>query len=229
MHSELYQFFDNLKTSEKEIQKCSKPAPIWILDDFLPQAIFDIAVKQIKNITCWTEFSNEYSNSYRKECRSFTESPLLESLTGALNNNKTISWLEELTGITGLIPDPYLLGGGLCSLSTNNKLDLHTDFPWNDRLRLNRKVNLMLYLNEHWDNSWGGKLEFWDEAKTQCIQRVDPLPNRLILWAYDPNLIHGVPEALSCPADISRNNLILFYYTSNATWEVEPRRSNFSV
>lgn len=229
MHSELYQFFDNLKASEKESQKFSKPAHIWILDDFLPQEIFDVAVKQIKNITSWTEFSNEYSHSYRKECRSFTESPLLESLTGAFNNNKTISWLEDLTGITGLIPDPHLLGGGLCSLSSNNKLDLHTDFPWNDRLRLNRKLNLMLYLNEYWDSRWGGKLEFWDEAKTQCIQRVDPLPNRLIVWTYDPNLIHGVPESLSCPADISRNNLILFYYTSNATWEVEPRRSNFSV
>jgi hypothetical protein len=229
MHSEISIFFNKLKEIKKTNLKFDNPVPIWIFDDFLPTNIFNTATKEINFISVWTEFSNDYSKSLRKECRNFTDAPLIESLAHSFNSNKTIKWIEELTGISGLIPDPHYLGGGLCRLSSQNKLDLHTDFPWNDRLRLNRKVNLILYMNERWDTEWGGDLEFWNNEKTRCVQKISPLPNRLALWIYEPNLIHGVPQALSCPYDVCRNNLILFYYTSNSSWETEPKRSNFNI
>ena len=229
MHGEIYSFFNTLVTTKKSNQKFNDPIPIWIFDDFLPAEIFKSISNEIVNITSWTEFSNGYSKSLRKECRNFTDSPLIESLVNSLNSNKTITWIEKFTGLEGLIPDPHFLGGGLCSLSSGNKLDLHTDFPWNDRLKLNRKVNLILYLNDVWESGWGGSLEFWDNEKTSCVQHIAPLPNRLIMWLYDPNLIHGVPRMLSFPSEVTRNNLILFYYNSNATWETAPRRSNFNL
>lgn len=229
MHSEIYSFFDTLVKTKQANQKFDYPASIWIFDDFLPTKIFISVVGEIDNVTSWTEFSNDYSKSLRKECRNFTDSPLIESLANSLNSSKTINWIEKFTGLEGLIADPHFLGGGLCSLSSGNKLDLHTDFPWNNRLKLNRKVNLILYLNDTWDKEWLGFLEFWDNEKKSCIQRIAPVPNRLIVWLYDPDLIHGVPEILSCPSMVMRNNLILFYYSSNATWETAPRRSNFNL
>tara|TARA_B110000503_G_scaffold129783_1_gene202371 strand:- start:3879 stop:4571 length:693 start_codon:yes stop_codon:yes gene_type:complete len=226
MHDKLYSFFNILDT--KIVNSYYKdPAPIWIIDNFLPQEIFDAAVNQISNVTNWTEFFNENSGSGRKECRNLHEAPLIEALANAFNSAKAINWLESLTETEGLIPDPHLLGGGLCSILSKSKLDLHTDFNWNNRLKLNRKVNLMLYMNKEWHDEWGGALEFWDNDKTECVQKIQPMPNRLAVWMYDTNLIHGFPELLNTPETVSRDNLIHFYYNSNSTWDADPRRSQF--
>jgi Rps23 Pro-64 3,4-dihydroxylase Tpa1-like proline 4-hydroxylase len=226
MHREIYNFFNNLSTDSK-ITHFVEPFPLWIIDDFLPIDIYDAAIKEISNITAdnWSTFEN--ASSFRTECRNLTQAPLLETITNSFNSSKSINWLQELTGISALLPDPHLRGGGLCRIQSGSKLDLHTDFNWNDQIRLNRKVNLILYLNETWDTAWGGNLEFWNNNKTSCIQSIKPTPNRLAVWIYDTELVHGFPEPLTTPNTVSRDNLILFYYTSNAIWEKSPRRSQF--
>ena len=226
MHDKLYSFFNKLGEVTPTYY-FDNPARIWIIDNFLPQNIFNEAISQIKNIANWTDFKNEHSSSTRKECRNLTDAPLIESIANAFNSSKTINWMESITNEEGLIPDPHFLGGGLCKVLSQSKLDLHTDFNWNNRLKINRKVNLMLYMNNEWKDEWGGALEFWDNNKTECVQKIQPYPNRLILWVYDTELIHGFPDLLNTPANISRDNLILFYYTSNSDWDKNPRRSTF--
>lgn len=227
MHDEVYQFFNELTNVKRPATHYDEPARIWIIDNFLPANIFKEATNQISLITEWLTFENGYSNSKRKECRNLTEAPIVETIANCFNSSKTVNWLESITDSKGLIPDPHFLGGGLCTIASQSKLDLHTDFNWNNRLKLNRSVNLMLYLNEEWIEEWGGALEFWDDDKTECIQKVMPKPNRLIFWEYDTNLVHGFPNKLETPADVTRNNLIHFYYTSNSTWDEDPRRSQF--
>lgn len=225
MHNEIYQHFNSLDITPKKVS--SDPTDIWIVDNFLPQNIYEAIVKQITDIpdAQWSTFANDSSS--RSECRNPVNAPLLETLQNTFNSSKTINWLQEQIGITGLVADPHLRGGGLCKVHNGYKLDLHTDFNWNDQIKLNRKVNLILYLNECWDESWGGDLEFWDNEKTKCMHRLTPKPNRLAFWIYDTDLVHGFPNQLQTPDDTSRDNLILFYYTSNGTWEKEPRRSQF--
>jgi hypothetical protein len=226
MHKDVYNFFNDLVIDDR-IVFFTEPASICIIDNFLPKDIYGAAITEINAITAenWSIFEN--ISSSRKECRNFIQAPLLETITNSFNSSNAIHWLEKLTGVSGLLPDPHLRGGGLCRILSGNKLDLHTDFNWNDQIRLNRKVNLILYLNQEWDTSWGGNLEFWDNDKTRCVRAIEPMPNRLVIWNYDPSLIHGLSERLVMPAGVSRDNLIHFYYTSNATWEVAPRRSQF--
>ena len=226
MHNKIYNFFNNFSDTIKPTHLAS-PVPIWIIDDFLPTDVYNTAIKEINNITAdnWSTFEN--ASSSRLECRNLTQAPLLETITNSFNSSKLINWIQELTSVSGLLPDPHLRGGGLCRIQSGSKLDLHTDFNWNDQIRLNRKVNLILYLNETWDTAWGGNLEFWNNDKSSCIQSIKPAPNRLAVWIYDTALVHGFPEPLKTPDTVSRDNLILFYYTSNATWENSPRRSQF--
>jgi hypothetical protein len=228
MHEKIYSFFNKL-SDVKITTHFTDPARIWIVDNFLPQDVYKELIKQIPNVNTWTNFENGYSGSKRKECRNFTEAPLVETLANTFNSNKTVNWLESIVGVDGLIPDPHFLGGGLCSVQSNSKLDLHTDFNWNNKLKLNRQVNLILYLNGEWDESWGGALEFWDNNKTKCVEKIYPAPNRLAFWEYNTDLIHGFPDVLKTPEGISRDNLIHFYYTSNSTWDKDPRRSTFEV
>lgn len=73
-----------------------------------------------------------------------------------MNSPKFLGALEALTGIRGLIPDPYLLGGGLHCTATGGYLKVHADFNYHPRFKLSRRLNVLLYLNESWKSEWGG-------------------------------------------------------------------------
>lgn len=230
MYSKLYNFISTIEQQYPsqdfvENHAVQQPVPYTIIDNFLPQDIFDAVVADVKNITNYTVFSN--NTSYRQESRNFAEAPLLQSLSNSFHSSEMVHWLENISGIEKLIPDPHLRGGGLARVPTDNKLALHTDFNWNDQLMLNRKVNLILYLTPNWQPEWNGDLELWDFDKKECLVKIEPKANRLAFWNYDPRLVHGLSNKLTMPAGVTRDNLIHFYYTSNATWEVDPNRSQF--
>lgn len=230
MHSNIYKFLSEIdntysSASLKENHGLRHPVPYTIIDNFLPQDIFDAVVADAKNITNYTVFSN--NTSYRQESRNFTEAPLLQTLSNSFHSSEIIHWLENISGIEKLIPDPHLRGGGFTRVPTDNTLALHTDFNWNDQLMLNRKVNLIFYLTPDWQPEWNGDLELWDFNKTECLVKIEPKANRLAFWNYDPRLIHGMSNILTMPEGVTRDSLIHFYYTSNATWEVDPKRSQF--
>lgn len=226
MHDKIYKHFDNID-NVKVTEYQESPIPIWVVDDFLPQDVYNAVVEDAKNLdhSCFSVFENE--TSHRKECRNMTKAPLLQSLTYSFNGANIIKWIEQKTGIDGLIADHSLTGGGFCKVFPGSSLGLHTDFNWNDQIKLNRKVNLILYTNEEWHEEYNGALEFWNFDKTKCVKKLDPKPNRLAFWIYDTELVHGFPDPIKSPTGVSRDNLIIFYYTSNATWDKDPRRSQF--
>ena len=201
------------------------PRPMLVLDDFLPQNVFDKIVGEAKDIPdhYWTNFTR--NQSFMRECKTFNDVPLLTTLVNCFNSGTFVTWLEGVTGQSKIIPDPHLIGAGLSQCNRGNFLNLHTDFNWNDELQLNRVVSMILYINPVWDQSWGGGLEFWDKDRTQAVTSVVPLPNRLLIWQYDEHLWHGYPTPLSCPDDQFRLNLRMFYYNSNSTPVTKPHRS----
>lgn len=230
MHTKIYDFISSVENNYPSEQLNKKhfegaPVPYTVIDNFLPEDIYQSIVADINNISNYTVFAN--TSSSRRECRDFKEAPLLQSLSHGFNSSKFLYWIEKITGIEKLIPDPHLRGGGLSRISSGDKLGLHTDFNWNDQLSVNRKVNLILYLTPNWQSDWDGDLELWNKENTECTTSIEPRGNRLALWNYETWLVHGNSKMLNTPADVSRDNLIHFYYTSNATWEETPRRSKF--
>jgi Rps23 Pro-64 3,4-dihydroxylase Tpa1-like proline 4-hydroxylase len=233
MHAEIYKFFNDIDhmydpQKLKESHFTGDPVPYTIIDNFLPREIFETIVAEIDDISedIWTVFEN--TTSSRKEARNFVTAPHIQTLSNSMQSASFLKWIEELTNVEKLIPDPYLRGGGITRVTTGNRLGLHTDFNWNEQLRLTRRVNLIIYLNPTWQEDWGGELEFWDFDRTKCITTIFPKPNRLAIWNYDNRLLHGHPNPLTCPLEVARQNLIQFYYNSNATHETPPHRSTFN-
>ena len=64
-----------------------------------------------------------------------------------LNSAKFCHFLEVLTGISGLVPDPYFEGAGIHEIRADGFLKMHTDFNWNEKLELDRRLNMFIYLN----------------------------------------------------------------------------------
>jgi hypothetical protein len=119
-----------------------------------------------------------------------------------------------LTGISGLIPDPYLEGGGLHQIERDGFLKVHADFNVHAKLRLDRRLNFILYLNQDWREEYNGHLELWDRGMTRCVRKVLPVCNRAVVFVTTDWSFHGHPEKLACPPGRTRKSVALYYYTN---------------
>ena len=114
------------------------------------------------------------------------------------NSRPMLEFLEGLTTIQGLLPDPYFVGGGYHETGRGGKLGIHADFRVNEQLHLDRRVNVIIYLNESWPE-WGGHLELWDRDMTVKCKEIAPVFNRCVVFNTDATSYHGHPEPLQHP------------------------------
>jgi Rps23 Pro-64 3,4-dihydroxylase Tpa1-like proline 4-hydroxylase len=140
--------------------------------------------------------------------------PITQRLLYELKSQKFIAILERLTGISDLIPDALNLGGGIHLNASGALLKIHADFNRHDRWHLDRRLNLLLYLNEDWRPDYGGDLELWDQDMTRCVKRISPIAGRCVIFSTSSHSFHGHPEPIACPPDVSRKSVALYYYTN---------------
>lgn len=138
----------------------------------------------------------------------------IRNLLAELNSQAFLGFLEEMTGITGLIADPYFSGGGLHLTKRGGHLSVHADFNIHKRMRLERRLNLLVYLNDDWLPEYGGELELWDKAMTHCERSVAPLIGRAVVFNTNADSFHGHPDPLACPPDRDRRSIATYYYTA---------------
>lgn len=151
---------------------------------------------------------------------------VLKEILCELNSSPFIEFLESLTGISGLIPDPHFAGGGLHQIQSGGKLDLHCDFNWHKRMELHRRINVILYLNKHWEESYGGHLELWDKDMTACHNKILPIFNRMVIFNTTDFSPHGHPDPTKSPKDVTRKSLALYYYSATRPKEeISPSHS----
>lgn len=122
--------------------------------------------------------------------------------------------LEKITGMWGLIADPYMFGGGLHKTSVGGSLAIHADFNKHPKFALDRRLNLLVYLNETWQEEFGGHLELWDRTMQHCEQRFLPTFNRAVLFTTNSTSYHGQPEPIVGPPDLCRKSIALYYYSN---------------
>ena len=102
--------------------------------------------------------------------------------------------------------------------SRGGKLNIHLDYNINPKLNLQRKLNLIIYLTEDWDTSWGGGLELWshNEETNLPLKKevvVDNIFNRAILFDTTQNSWHGLPQPITCPEGVYRKSIAVYYMT----------------
>lgn len=156
---------------------------------------------------------------------------LTRQLIWELNSGSFIRNLEKLTGIEDLIPDPSLRGGGLHQVLPGGILGIHADFTHHVDYDLERRVNLLLYLNQEWQDDYEGHLELWNQDASRCVKRVRPLAGRCVIFNTDATSYHGHPRPLACPQGMTRKSIAIYYYTrGREDKSVEPtRRTDWQV
>ncbi len=139
--------------------------------------------------------------------------PALRELLWELNSGTFLRFLEKLTGIDGLIADPGLQGGGIHQVMPGGMLGVHADFTSHRRYQLDRRLNVLLYLNEDWPEAWGGELQLWSRDMQRCERRIRPLAGRCVIFTTSGDSWHGHPLPVACPEGETRKSIALYYYT----------------
>jgi len=136
-------------------------------------------------------------------------------LNDALASPDFLARLSDITGIPDLLADDQLEGGGMHVTGAGGRLDVHVDFNYLEQRRLHRRLNLLLYLNPEWQESWGGHIELWDPAVKTCGHRSQPTLNRCLIFETSEISFHGVAP-VSCPPGIERRSFACYFYTREA-------------
>lgn len=134
-----------------------------------------------------------------------------------LNSNKFITYLEKLTGIKGLIADLNHETPAVHASKKGGFLNIHTDFtthPYKSEWK--RQLNVIIYFNEKWPDSYEGQLELWDEKVTKCVKKIKPIFNRCVIFNTTDKSFHGHPIPNNCPENVLRKSIALYYYTKQS-------------
>lgn len=193
----------------------ASPFPHVVLDDFFSPELLEQVLAEFPrpDTIRWQAFDNEREI----KLASATESsfgPVTRLLLYHLNSITFLEFLSAVTGITNLIPDPSFEGGGLHQIVRGGKLAIHADFNRHSRYNLDRRLNLLLYLNKNWREEYGGQLQLWNREMTRCEAKVLPLFNRVMIFGTTDFTYHGHPDPLQCPEGTTRKSLALYYFTN---------------
>jgi len=133
---------------------------------------------------------------------------------GFLKSSTWVKFLEQLSGIPNIIPDPHYHGSGLHITASGGSLDIHADFNRHKKYQLDRRINTFVYLNDDWPDSYGGHLELWGRDMKSCYQKIVPAMGRLVVFSSTDFSYHGHPQPQTCPQNRFRRSIALYYYTN---------------
>jgi len=194
-----------------------EPFQYAVIDKFLPR---DLAMRAMDAFPPLSDASWEHNSEFGIEVKSRTtwksELDIPENLIDVIkivNSSEILNAIGSLFDIPKLMPDPYFSGGGLNVSEKGGHLDVHVDGNYHDASGLNRRVNLLIYLNPNWEKSWGGEFGVYSNDGETLTRAVEPLFNRCVIFDSHDKSYHGLPNPIDFPADDPRRSIILYYYT----------------
>lgn len=193
-----------------------KPYHYICIDNFLP---ISVAEKVRDEALSQGEKGPEHSSPQEHLKTSYNPDTLplfTRAVFNALNSQAFIRFLEEMTGIEGLIPDPYYKGGGIHRTNNGGYLGIHADFNHHKQMNLERRLNVLIYLNPGWKPEYGGAFEVWTDNMEERVAAFPPVMNRMCCFSTSSTSMHGNPEPVNHPGGDPRLSIALYYYT--ATW-----------
>ena len=213
---------DKLKDVEKFIFQNKErftnanPFPFIIIDDFFSKEFLNEVLNQFPNLAEQKKTTNyDNKNEVKFANNQYINFPnSIKKLFDFLNSDFFLNFLQLITNIQEkLIPDFELNGGGLHEIKKGGLLKIHSDFNKHPSLDLDRRLNVLIYLNKDWKEEYGGHLEFWDKEMTSCREKVLPIFNKMVIFSTTDNSNHGHPDPLNCPNNMSRKSIATYYYT----------------
>lgn len=209
----------NLPIPDKYHYTLAKPFPHAVIDGAFPADNLRYLLKY------WPTKHERYATSKdENEKGSTTSENLMHSVISDFvkinfQSQEFITFLEALTGITGLVFD--CRRWGLHETFQGGFLSRHQDYTISKETGLQLRVNVILYLNEVWNEEYNGHLELYEDApeygriKRWPAAYIEPIFNRMVIFSMNAGAPawHGHPMPLDTPVGVSRKSIALNYFT----------------
>lgn len=189
------------------------------VDDFLDRAFCRRLLDEFPDFEkrhALNEMGEVGGKAVRMDVRDLSDA--YRELDAYLQTPQFLGFVSRVTGIADLLYDPDYVGGGTHENRDGQSLDVHVDFNYHPRTRWHRRLNLIVYLNPHWDTQWGGALELhsspWDEARDE-VRAFAPTFNSCVIFETSETSWHGfspirLPEGHE---RLSRKSFAIYLYT----------------
>ena len=221
------------------------PFPHAVIDDLFPAGVIQAIASEVPEQMLPSGCVPGAAACYRKASVHFRKSelhhesmgPSTRRLFATLRSAPFVRFLETLSGVEGLIPDPGYEGSGVHLTGDGGVLAVHHDFNYMlcdvasgvhsgcrrpnphaaataQRVQLHRRVNVFVYLNHDWPDAYGGHLELWARNMSRCEARIRPALGRFAVFSSTDFSFHGHPTPLRLPPGRMRRSIAFYYYTT---------------
>ncbi len=197
-----------------------------MIDNFFTADVYASICNEFGPVdSTWDRYWNPLEKKYAY--KQISTKPTVSRVFGELQSPEIISIFASLSRISNLEADDTLHGAGLHYHPRGGKLDMHLDYSIHPQTGKERRLNLIVYLNDAWDPSWKGALELWDSDFAGCKVSVPPLPNRAILFQTSDISYHGIPYPIQCPETTGRRSLAMYYVSPIRTGVLHRSKAEF--
>lgn len=207
----------DLSKREKINYLNAEPFPNIVFNNFFKKDYLDAILNEFPDLANMKESQNyNFKNEIKLSNNNYDKFPQkIKSFVDFLNSDIFLNFLQDVTSVKEkLVADPSLEGGGLHEIKNGGILKVHTDFNRHPFLDLDRRINVLIYLNKSWKDSFNGHLELWDKEMNKCVKKISPSFNTMVIFSTTDFSNHGHPEHINCPDNLSRKSIALYYFSS---------------
>ena len=188
-----------------KIKYINEPYPIWVIDNFLNEKSLKRILKE------WPDSSSGKWHSGHDYIDD--EKNILEQGMISLDTTDTTKYISEvieyihsdtftkqisdITKINDLIIDYSKRWSGLRVMKSGSFQAIHSDARINPETGFRKELTCLIYFNEDWKETDEGYFEAWGDDMDQCIHKIEPLNNRLVIFLNSDTSYHGVPKVNS--------------------------------
>jgi len=215
--SQKSQKLNDLALSLKHQYSTADPFPHIQIDNFFSDEYLNAVLNEFPDLSNLKNSQNyKNQNEIKFANNNYKNFPdKIKTFFDFLNSEIFLDFLQIITSINEkLVGDKELNGGGLHEIKSGGLLKVHTDFSKHPTNNLDRRVNVLIYLNKNWKKEYKGCLELWDSKMKECKQQILPSFNKIVIFSTTDFSNHGHPDPIDCPKEISRKSIALYYFSS---------------
>ena len=210
-----------------------EPFDFCVIDNFFKSKI----AKQLcdsfpkYNSKIWHTYKSKIED--KKTCNNWN---LFDDLTYQvftyLNSDQFVSLISEKIDIK-LFSDPGLHGGGWHIHSNKGNLNPHLDYSIHPKMNIQRRLNLIIYLENSYKPHYGGHLGFWEHDSKSCLpgklkKEIFPRFNRAVIFDTSQNSWHGLSRPISLPQKVYRKSIAIYYLCKPQNKHLKNKRALFA-